>query len=93
MRIPLCIVEPYPEVEEPGMMWRDPTADVPGRENWYIVLPEGYWWHTTAGGWKSGEKPCGWEVSGIPPNITVTPSIFCDPPNGWHGWITNGEIV
>lgn len=22
---------------------------------------------------------------------TVSPSIFCDPPNGWHGFLQRGE--
>lgn len=38
----------------------------------------------------------GWKVEGVAPNITVSPSIFCNPngnPPGWHGWIRDGELV
>lgn len=79
-----------------GAMW---AMEEMGEKGWMIRLPGGttwpdgrFWpfmWHTTMG--KSQGK--GWEVTGEAPNLTVTPSIFCDPPNGWHGYITNGEIV
>lgn len=25
--------------------------------------------------------------------LTLTPSIFVNAPTGWHGWLTNGELV
>lgn len=34
-----------------------------------------------------------WEVSGTPPLITVSPSIWHNAPCGWHGFIRNGELV
>ena len=33
----------------------------------------------------------GWVVTGVPPNITLSPSI--NVIDIWHGWIRNGEIV
>lgn len=32
----------------------------------------------------------GWNVSGEPPNLTLTPSIDCSP--DYHGWLTNGVL-
>lgn len=34
-----------------------------------------------------------WTVTGIPPDITASPSIWHNSPHGWHGWIRNGELV
>jgi len=34
-----------------------------------------------------------WNVSGDAPKLTVTPSIQIMGEGGWHGFITNGEIV
>jgi hypothetical protein len=79
-----------------GCMWRDPEMDADGLEAWAIVLPDG------AGVWYTTERASGdhlrWDVTGEPPNITVTPSIDAhgssDPgKTGWHGWIKNGELV
>lgn len=25
--------------------------------------------------------------------LSISPSIFCSPPTGWHGWVTNGEVA
>lgn len=33
-----------------------------------------------------------WDWKGEPPNLTVTPSIW-HKPDGWHGYIRDGEIV
>lgn len=84
MSIPLRIVDPWPEGDrEPGMMWRYPPGDVPGRESWWILLPN--WkpvepglpsrisWRTTD---QAARPPHGmWEVTGTAPLLTVTPSI------------------
>lgn len=50
----------------------------------------GYCWHTNAESTKDGEGL--WNVSGEPPNLTVTPSINIGP-EIWHGFITNGELT
>ena len=94
--IPLRIVEPFPEQEEPGMMWRYPANDLPDRECWWVVLPNtkpaapGYAthiaWLTTD---KASEPPHQmWDVTGTPPMITANPSIDAEC------WIMrDGELV
>lgn len=76
----------------PGSMiravWYDQYADQPG-ESWLIALPDGGEWITTQKATGGGH----WTVTGTPPNITATPSIFHNAPAGWHGFITNGELV
>jgi hypothetical protein len=51
----------------------------------------------TPGGWWCIDRPStsgsGWQRTGTAPNITVAPSIFHDPPNGWHGWLHNGDLT
>jgi hypothetical protein len=32
-----------------------------------------------------------WEVSGLPDNITLTPSVNCTGCCQWHGWLIDGE--
>lgn len=80
-----------------GAMWRTPEHDLPDRESWCIVLPNGAGiWNTTEhaslrepGGYGKGPL---WDVTGMPPDITVKPSIDAGL-LGWHGWITNGEMT
>jgi hypothetical protein len=58
-------------------------------ESWLVILPDG-------GEWVTSQRASGggfWTVSGTPPLITVSPSIWHDQPNGWHGFIRNGELV
>ena len=68
-----------------GDMWRTPDRDHAGREAWFIRLPNDVFWCTT-------DRPEGteqmWDVSGEPPNITVSPSI--NAIGSWHGFITDG---
>jgi hypothetical protein len=78
---------------EPGLMWRHPPGDLPGRACWWITLP---CWHPGPGSpgevsWRTTDQasrpPHGlWAVSGAPPLITVTPSIdierWVQPPGG-----------
>ena len=112
MTVPLRIVTPPPRslgaVRSPGMMWRYPPGDVPGRECWWIVLPNAY---PDPGGymeisWRTTDRASSpphemWDVSGTPPALTVTPSIDVERwlPSGtregsyWHGFITNGELL
>lgn len=56
-----------------------------------VVLPNGVAWCVHAG--TSGGS--GWQVTGEPPRLTVTPSI--DMKGGgrdaWHGWIRDGRLV
>ncbi len=77
-----------------GLMWRMPGEDTPDREAWFIVLPNG------AGGWTTtdhaavhGSLELGprWDVTGVPPKLTVSPSIDASPE--WHGWIKDGVMT
>lgn len=68
--------------------WYDEHACQPG-ESWIIALPDGGEWITT-------QKASGggfWTVTGTPPDITVSPSIWHNAPTGWHGWIRDGKLV
>lgn len=68
--------------------WYDEHADQPG-ESWLIALPDGGDWITTQRAKGGGY----WTVTGTAPNLTATPSIWHNAPNGWHGWLRNGELV
>lgn len=76
----------------PGTMiratWYDDFAAGCG-ESWLVVLPDGGTWITTQSATGGG---C-WTVTGTPPAITVSPSIWHNSPAGWHGWIRDGELV
>jgi hypothetical protein len=87
-------------MDDPGAMWRWPDLDRDGREAWVIVLPNraGIWWTT----YIADDDPDGgstgrmWEVTGEPPNITVSPSINAGDgpgPGNWHGWIKDGVMT
>lgn len=70
--------------------WYDEFSGHPdGIESWLISLPDGGEWITsqrsTSGGW--------WTITGTPPTITVSPSIWHNSPAGWHGWIRDGELL
>ena len=54
-----------------------------------MVLPDGGSWITTQQASGGGY----WTVTGTPPLITVTPSIWHNSPHGWHGFIRAGELV
>lgn len=80
----------------PGTCWRIPWADEhfskthPQQvESWQIVLPDGGTWITSQAASGGGH----WTVTGTPPMIDVSPSIWHNQPDGWHGFIRNGELV
>jgi Family of unknown function (DUF6527) len=80
----------------PGTMWRVPWADkqhsvhhLQHVESWCAVLPDGGTWITSQDASGGGY----WTVNGTPPAIDVSPSIWHSRPDGWHGWIRNGELV
>ena len=76
----------------PGTMWRDPKQDRDGREAWVVILPNGHQWATTDRA-SGSDDSFGWEVTGEPPQISVTPSIDDRwPGKEWHGWIRNGVM-
>ena len=70
--------------------WYDGFSQHPdGIDSWLVALPDG-------GDWITSQEAKGggyWTVTGIPPLITATPSIFHNAPHGWHGFITNGELT
>lgn len=82
--------------DDPGAMWRWPDLDRDGRDAWVIVLPNhaGIWWTTYYA--DGTDPPRMWDVTGEPPNITVSPSINAGdgPGDGkWHGHIVNGVMT
>lgn len=62
-----------------------------GRPPLVVRLPGPVDWGVDGPPWKDG-KPCGdgWDVSGEPPLITVSPSINIG--GTYHGWIQAGMI-
>ena len=67
--------------------WYDEFTEQPG-ESWLIALPDGGEWITT-------QKASGggyWTVTGTPPDITATPSVWHNQPAGWHGWVRGGML-
>ncbi len=76
-------------VQLPEQYWREHT--------WYVVLPN------RAGTFCLDQSEitfdnqtrkvvygAHWTWTGVPPNVTVTPSINAEP--GWHGHLTNGQL-
>lgn len=81
--------------QDPGAMWRVPDWDIEGREGWAIVLPNraGLFFTTMQSGDPGGPR---WNVTGEPPNLTITPSINAGDGPGegnWHGWIKDGVMT
>jgi hypothetical protein len=40
--------------------------------------------------------PGGWDVSGVIPRITMSPSLqvgLAGEPGSWHGWLRDGELL
>jgi hypothetical protein len=78
----------------PGSMlraeWYDEYSRHPGKiDSWVIALPDGGDWITSSEATGGGY----WTVTGTPPAITASPSIFHNAPSGWHGFIRDGELV
>lgn len=61
-----------------------------GRRPLFVVLPGKELFLIDGQCWKDGRRYGGWEVSGEPPNITVSPSINIG--GIYHGWLQNGVI-
>lgn len=104
----LLLVDPFPEIRRTGMMWRCESGDEGDRECWWIVLPEthpdvGTPGHPSRISWRTTDRASDpphdmWNVTGIPPAITVTPSIdvmrFVRGPIGPDGkqtWVREGS--
>jgi hypothetical protein len=68
--------------------WYDDFTEQAG-ESWIIALPDGGEWITTQSATGGGY----WTVTGTPPGITATPSIWHNSPAGWHGFVRDGHLV
>lgn len=84
----------FGSVAPPGTMvradWYDEFSRHPqGIESWLISLPDGGEWITT----QSAAGGAHWTVTGTPPDITASPSIWHNSPKGWHGFVRAGELV
>lgn len=80
---------PHDDLRWPRVCVRCGCAFTPGDQWQLVILPDDGTWITTQSATGGGY----WTVTGTPPAITVTPSIFHNSPHGWHGFITNGELV
>ncbi len=93
------VAEAPPDLDdwEPGMVWPLMVGDgeAEGHAGYSVVLCR----HTDAAGkewpvvWHTKTPGAGpqWDVTGEPPNITVSPSI--NVIGIWHGWIRDGVLV
>ena len=100
MGIKLYLVDQPPEDMDdwrPGMMWPSELHG-PSGSGYSVVLCRHEdkagvdWpiiWHTRSSADQDGQPM--WNVTGTPPEITVTPSI--NVIGYWHGWIRNGELL
>lgn len=73
----------FPE-EGPNGQWTGPDGKV-----WCVMLPAGLEWIIYS--YASGTPKQKWQVSGTPPNITVSPSI--SQVGYYHGFIKDGVIT
>lgn len=54
-----------------------------------VVCPDGTTWCVDA----RSSSGYGWEVTGLFPNITCTPSIDCRPRGTYHGYLRDGVFT
>ena len=77
----------------PGAMiradWYDGWSFARPGEAWLVILPDGGQWITT----QKATDGAYWDVTGTPPAITASPSIWHNAPHGWHGFIRDGKLV
>jgi len=81
------IADWFPD-EGPNGQWTGPDGKV-----WCIMLPSGMEWivYGHSSGPDKGPKGPKWSVQGVPPDITVSPSIH--QVGYYHGFIQNGVIT
>lgn len=90
------------EKPKPGDMWFAPWMDEHSdlspeyKRDWkgkrppiFIQLPNGRFWCVD---FTSSEKDRSWTVKGVPPKITVYPSVNTPGPNGYHGLLICGFL-
>jgi len=69
-----------------GAMWYADWYPWKGSDGHCLVVK-------TPGGEWVVDGPNRWTRTGVPPNVTANPSILFNGPNGYHGWLRNGELV
>lgn len=92
-RAPSGVLEP-PEDHAPGALWFSPWM---GDGGWCaadgttltMLLPDKTPWVIDGPAGNAPGKLPGWDRTGVPPNITVTPSIQTPQ---YHGILTNGVL-
>lgn len=87
--------EPDWNEEKPGDMFYITMIDSEGTESQelVVILPNGGRFYIIRAATK-GDGTGVWEISGEPPNLTVTPSIdsYHGPHRRWHGYLKNGIL-
>lgn len=68
--------------------WHEDNYKGPDGQCLVVQTPSGDW--VIDGRSSKGE---GWTRTGTPPLVTAKPSIFMNPPDGYHGHLTNGQLV
>ena len=67
--------------------WQQGDYGKDEKGDWWVWPPECNPCHITGNG-----EAANWKVTeNEDKTITVSPSIFYNPPNGWHGHLVNGE--
>jgi hypothetical protein len=90
--------ELYTQISAPAgamlnMTWnRDSRLYKPGADGLLLAvkLPDGSWWCIDGPACRDGKILAGsWKRTGVPPEVTVTPSIDA---GSYHGWLSNGWL-
>ncbi len=80
------------EAAQPGDMWDawwypQQWKTAPDGLCLVLELPGGHEWVID----RASDSGAHWTRTGVPPAITVTPSVLV--PNGYHGWLRNGVLI
>ncbi|MGH7611776.1 MAG: DUF6527 family protein, partial [Candidatus Dormibacteria bacterium] len=77
--------------------WLDGLWPDNGCPPYRVELPNDNEWLSNQPSSRQDSRELGpqWKVTGTPPRITVSPSIYCRPgkPKSWHGFIRDGVLV
>lgn len=75
-----------------GNRWLEVAPKHAGKAALLVKLPCGTYFNVYGTGWDAnGPTAFAWEVVGVPPALTLTPSV--DVAGGWHGHIHGGIIT